>query len=167
MILKEIVFRQNVQAQDPLRVEELVRQTGFFSDEEIQIARELVEEHLQKGSVSGYFFLFAESNGRLAGYSCFGPIPATAHSFDLYWIAVHPAFGKQGLGKTLQIKTEAMIAALGGQNMYAETSGREQYAPTRAFYRTCGYLEAAVLADFYATGDAKHIFVKTVTPGIL
>lgn len=55
-----------------------------------------------------------------------------------------------------------MIAAAGGSRVYAETSGRDQYAPTRAFYRACGYRKVAELADFYADGDAKVIFVKNI-----
>jgi hypothetical protein len=44
--------------------------------------------------------------------------------------------------------------------MYVDTSGRAQYAPTRAFYEHMGYERAAVLEDFYAPGDAKVIYSK-------
>jgi hypothetical protein len=44
--------------------------------------------------------------------------------------------------------------------MYIDTSGREQYAPTRAFYERMGYHQAACLADFYAPGDARVIFAR-------
>ena len=52
------------------------------------------------------------------------------------------------------------MAAFDGTALYAETSGRLQYAPTRSFYRRCGYREAAVFADFYAPGDDKVVFEK-------
>jgi ribosomal protein S18 acetylase RimI-like enzyme len=44
--------------------------------------------------------------------------------------------------------------------MYAETSGRPQYEPTRAFYERMGYQVAARLKDFYAPGDDKVIFAR-------
>jgi hypothetical protein len=34
----------------------------------------------------------ADHYGRLAGYTCFGPIPLTASSYDTYRIAVQPDF---------------------------------------------------------------------------
>ena len=45
-----------MQANDILAVQQLVTDTGFFSPQEVAIAVELVEQHLQQGSASGYFF---------------------------------------------------------------------------------------------------------------
>jgi hypothetical protein len=44
--------------------------------------------------------------------------------------------------------------------MFVDTSGREQYASTRAFYEHMGYQEVAVLNDFFAPGDDKIIYVR-------
>ena len=46
--------------------------------------------------------------------------------------------------------------------MYLDTSGRAQYAPTRAFYERKGYRVAARLEDFFAPGDDKVIYVRTL-----
>jgi ribosomal protein S18 acetylase RimI-like enzyme len=156
-------WRTDVQASDAVAVRSLVADTGFFSAEEIAVAVELVDETLIRGKASGYEFVFAEaagSRGKLLGYSCFGAIPATASSFDLYWIAV--AAGKQrgGLGGELIRESERQAKAMGATQMFVDTAGREQYAPTRAFYERMGYRKAAVLDDFYAPGDAKVIYAK-------
>ena len=156
----DIAFREYVIPNDVKQVETLVKGTGFFSSEEIGIARELVEAHLEKGSASGYHFLFAERVHQMIGYTCFGPIPATQSSFDLYWIALHSCARGQGIGRLLNARTEQIVSSMGGQRIFAETSGRSQYEPTRAFYRRCGYHEAAILEDFYAPCDAKYIYVK-------
>jgi ribosomal protein S18 acetylase RimI-like enzyme len=140
-----------------------VRATGFFSDEEEAVAAELVEERLAKGKPSGYEFVFAEQAETLVGYSCYGLIPLTRSSFDLYWIVVHPAAQGSGIGRQLMEATEAAVAGVGGTAVYAETSSREQYAPTRAFYRATGYTLAADFPDFYAPGDGKVVFVKRLT----
>lgn len=146
-------FRSEVRAGDAAAVGELVRATGFFNEEEIAIAIELVE-------TEGYLFFFAEDDAGLVGYSCYGAVPATKASFDLYWIAVHPRAQRSGVGRTLMRETEETIRARGGAKVWVETSGREEYAPTRAFYQRCGYRVAAVLDDFYAPGDAKVIFER-------
>jgi hypothetical protein len=41
-----------------------------------------------------------------------------------------------------------------------DTSGRGDYAATRAFYQSRGYSIAAVIPDFYAPGDDQVIFSK-------
>jgi ribosomal protein S18 acetylase RimI-like enzyme len=109
--------------------------------------------------------VFADTPGnsaRLLGYSCFGPIPSTASSFDLYWIAVAPGQQRTGLGGMLIRESERQAVAMGATQMFVDTAGREQYAPTRAFYERTGYRKAAVLDDFYAPGDAKVIYAKTL-----
>lgn len=157
-----IQLREHVVPADASAVREIVASTGFFHDYEIDVAVELVDERLAKGPASGYFFIFAEQDGRVAGYSCYGPIACTSHSYDLFWIAVHKDFQRQGLGRLLLVESEKRIAAAGGRRIYVETSGRDQYEPTRSFYEHCDYTREATLAEFYGPGDDKVMYVKVV-----
>lgn len=141
----------------------ILESSGFFYPDEVDVAVELVDERLSKGVASGYHFLFAEQDGQVVGYTCFGPIPCTQVSYDLYWIAVHEQQRNQGLGRLLLEGSEQAIAALGGRRIYVETASRPQYEPTRAFYQRCGYQVAAVLEQFYAPGDDKVVFLKVVS----
>jgi GNAT superfamily N-acetyltransferase len=155
-----ITYREETRPEDRQAVGRLVRATGFFSEEEADIAVELVEERLAKGDASGYSFLLAEEGDRLLGYACFGPIAGSVHSFDLYWIAVDPGEQGRGIGRVLMTAAERIMAGRGARLIYADTSSRPQYEATRAFYLSCGYVQEALLADFYAPGDGKVIFVK-------
>ncbi|GAK51731.1 hypothetical protein U14_02976 [Candidatus Moduliflexus flocculans] len=161
----ELTFRQDTRATDAQSIRELTASTGFFTNAEIDVAVELVEERLQKGESSGYYFLFAEREGRVVGYTCFGPIPCTLSSYDLYWIAVHHDLRGKGIGKILMQKSEDAIGKMGGQRIYIETSSRQQYDSTRRFYLACAYEEAAFFADFYAPGDGKVVYLKTLSMG--
>lgn len=155
-------FRGEVRPSDIAAVRELAQATGFFTPSEVDIAAELVEERVAKGDASGYHFIVAERDGRLAGYACFGLIPCTEHSWDLYWIVVHPDTQGQGLGRELLRAAEAAVARFGGTRVYIETSSRPLYAPTQGFYLRCGYREEARLPDFYSPGDAKIIYVRAL-----
>src|SRR5512143_3352130 len=124
-------LRLEPEVTDCEQIAELLGATQFFSAEEIAVGVELVAERLEKGQASGYEFVLAEQDGKLAGYTCFGPIPCTRGSYDLYWIAVHPAWQKQGIGARLLAHSEQRIAQAGGQRIYIETSARPQYNPTR------------------------------------
>jgi GNAT superfamily N-acetyltransferase len=157
-----IEYRSSVEPADADAVRRIVESSGFFNPEEIEVAVELVVERLSKGEKSGYFFLFAETGGRPSGYACYGPISGTQCSFDLYWIAVDNAIRGKGIGKELLKKAEEAILAMDGHRVYVETSSRDLYEPTRAFYRNNGYRLAADLDDFYAPGDSKHVYLKVL-----
>jgi ribosomal protein S18 acetylase RimI-like enzyme len=162
ILMDALTYRLTPHPGDIPAIERLVAQTAFFNEEELQIARELIEERLCRGEESGYLFLLAEKGPDLAGFTCYGPIPGTQGSFDLYWIVVHRDLQKMGLGLALMRKTEELIAARGGRRIYVDTSLRDQYTPTRTFYLKCGYRQEACLENFYAPGDGKAIYVKVL-----
>jgi D-alanine-D-alanine ligase len=155
-----LTYRDEPHAADLARVREIVESTGFFSGEEAAVAVELLDDRLARGPASDYRFLFAEEGGRVAAYAAYGPVPLTRSSWDLYWIAVDPTTQRNGVGRALLAEAERRIALAGGERVYADTSSRPQYAPTRGFYLRCGYEIAATLDGFYAPGDGKVIFVK-------
>ncbi len=156
-------LRGDVVPSDRIAVRRIVEHTGFFRPDEIEVAVELVDEALSKRDASGYSFVFAEIDGSVAGYVCYGPIACTLGSYDLYWIAVDPIRQGQGVGQTLLREAERRIMQRGGRHIYIETSGRLQYAPTRAFYQRCGYEVAAVLPEFYDLDDDKIVWLKKTT----
>lgn len=160
--MTDITLRYDVQPSDAGRVRSLVQSTGVFLDAEVDVAVELVDERLAKGPASGYYFVFAEQYDRLVGYTCYGPIACTQASFDLYWIAVEKSCQGHGLGRDLLRESERLIRAQGGTRVYIETSSRAQYTPTRMFYERCGYHCETMLADFYAPGDAKVIYLRAL-----
>jgi ribosomal protein S18 acetylase RimI-like enzyme len=159
-----VTVRRDFRPSDVDAIERLLTATGFFNAEELEVAMELVDDRLATGEASHYRFLVAEHGDRVAGYACWGPIPGTAESADLYWIAVDPEHQGLGVGRALLNASERWLVEAGRTRVWVETAGRAQYAPTRAFYRACGYRVAAELEDFYAPGDDKVIFLKVLEP---
>jgi ribosomal protein S18 acetylase RimI-like enzyme len=157
-----VVYRSEVRPSDMEAVGRIVFSSAFFSREEVDVARELVQERLGRGLASGYDFLFAEWRGEVVGYTCFGPIACTQSAYDLYWIAVQDEYRDRGLGTGLLTRTEEVIAESGGARIYIETSSRERYLSTRLFYLSCGYREEAVLKNYYAPSDDKVVYLKII-----
>ncbi|AEV28746.1 acetyltransferase [Sphaerochaeta pleomorpha str. Grapes] len=155
-------FREQPVFSDIDAVASILKGSGFFNGQEQQVGVSLVEERLEKGEECGYFFQFSEQNGKVLGYTCFGPIPGTQSSFDLYWIAVDNDFRGKGLGTELLNCSEREIAKRGGTRVYIETSSTPLYVPTRSFYERNGYMLEAELKDYYAPGDNKLLYVKAL-----
>ena len=155
-------LRTTVLPTDTATVRRIVESTGLFRPGEIDVAVELVQAFLDKGPASGYEFVFAEQKGEVVAYACFGRNSLTVQSWDVYWIAVEKSLQGQGLGHVLLDHVQQHIARAGGGRVYIETSHRADYQATRRFYERCGYKLEAVLADYYAPGDSKAIYVGQV-----
>ena len=164
---KKVTYREDIRISDRDALRRIVSSSGFFSEEEVDLAMELVDDRLARGEESDYHYIVAGNGRELFGFTCYGPIPATRSSYDLYWIAIDDARRREGVGKRLMMKTEELIGKRGGRQVYVETSARSQYAPTRLFYEALGYSQAAFLKDFYAPGDGKMIYVKILANGNL
>jgi ribosomal protein S18 acetylase RimI-like enzyme len=160
MELSKLTFRRTVKPEDIESVREIAVSTGFFYDFEIPVAVELVEAALEEGDESGYYFIFAELDGRVISYSCYGHIAGTDAGYDLYWIITHNDFRGSGVGKKILEETHRAVKSLNGRYIIAETSSLDKYAPTRAFYLKNDYTEDGRIADYYKIDDAKVIYVK-------
>lgn len=154
-------FRNTLQQSDVRDIRKILDSTGFFYESEIEIAEELATENLTKGpDKSGYIFNIVEIDQQAVGFTCYGKIPGTADSFDLYWIAVHQSQRGKGLGKILMKMAAEDIAQNEGKKIWIETSSRAIYEPTRHFYLKNGCEIIAELPDFYGENDNKVIFLK-------
>lgn len=138
------------------RIEEIVRSTGVFSDEEIGVALEVFD------AATDYEFIGAFEADQLVGYVCFGATPSTDRTFDLYWIAVHPDSQRSGIGGVLMSEVERVLRDRRARLVIVETSSREDYSSTRRFYMKRGFQETARLRDFYAPGDDRIVLTKRV-----
>ncbi len=137
-------------------------QTGFFRPDEMDIAREVLDEALAQGPKGHYQSFVACMDKEVVGWVCFGPTPCTIGSFDIYWIGVASAWQGRGIGRALMEFAEQAIAQRGGRLLVVETSSREKYLPTRRFYEALGYTEAAQIREFYGPEDHKVIFTKAL-----
>jgi GNAT superfamily N-acetyltransferase len=160
----EITYRNTLTENDRKAFKELLESTNVFYDFEIEVALEIVDTFLDQGETSGYYFYVAEKGGKVIGYINFGPTPCTKASWDIYWMAVKKDLQGHGLGTVLMRMAEEKIADMSGENIWIETSSRQDYLLTRQFYFKAAYSQVSELTDFYDKGDNKVIFVKYLNP---
>lgn len=143
-------------------LQDIIRSSGCFTAEEQKIAQEMVDDCLAPATVPReYEVAVAEDEaGQAAGYICYGPTPLTEGTMDLYWIAVHPARRKRGIGAALLRWMDKTALEQKARLVVIETSSTEAYASARRLYARMGYREAARIPDFYRPGDALVVYCK-------
>ena len=168
------IFVGDMTAKYRTRVRDILAATKVFREEEVDVAIELFDEvfgtPVVVGSTSAsnyapansdYFFLGAFTpEEELAGFACYGPTPGTDRTYDLYWIAVHPAAQGTGSGTILLNEVERRLKGQNARMLVVETSSRSDYKNTRGFYFRRGYVESARACDFYAPADDRITFTK-------
>ncbi len=136
--------------------------TQVFTNDEIDVAMELVDQALNDQNQKDYQIYTYKENKKLIGYYCVGPTPLTMGTYDLYWIVVEPNSHKRGIGKMLLKHAEDTVKSQGGRLIIVETSSQPKYKNTRKFYQGNKYEELARIKDYYQIGDDLVIYGKYV-----
>lgn len=132
----------------------------LFNPQETAVVAELLRDYLEREDHNGYFFLSAQQDDELVGFACYGPTPMTQGTFDLYWIAVSSIWKGKGIGRELMDAVEGRVRNASGRMLVLDTSGRLDYASTRAFYERLGFIRTASIPDFYTAGDDLVIYTR-------
>lgn len=149
--------------QDSPRLADLLARVPAFDKEDRDVALELVNQAIRNPDQKDYDFIVAASAaGNVIGYICFGPTPLTNGTFDLYWIAVDPAYTDQGVGTLLLSAFEDKVRQMHGRMIIVETSSGPDYEQTRHFYLKNGYHLAETIRDFFDDGEDRVTYLKRV-----
>ena len=147
-------------AKEKSSVMRILQDTPEFLPPEVVIAEELIDAFLEDQATSGYYIQFAEVDGDIAGYICYGNTPLTEATWDIYWVAVDRNKQGLGIGRILMKHAEDDIKKMRGKLIMVETSGKPEYNKTRRFYDTLDYQRVCQIPDYYAPGDDLVLFSK-------
>ena len=151
---------RDLRPSDRPAIERILRSVGVFREQEVAIGLELVDETLDPGPSTDYRWWVAERVGVVVGFACFGPVPLTEGTFDLYWIAVGPEAQGTEAATMLDSAVTSTVRKLGGRWLLAETSSTAEYARAHRFYERQGYDRVGHIPDFYRPGDDRLTFGK-------
>ena len=138
---------------------ELTRATHVFTREEEDTVLELFDAY-RDNPASGYLFLSARNAGALVGFACWGETALTDGAFDLYWLCTSPDAQRQGVGRALFERVQALALECGGLLIVIWTSGSGAYASAARFYERMGCDMVSRIPDFYRPGDDLLVYVK-------
>ncbi|WP_299025777.1 GNAT family N-acetyltransferase [uncultured Sulfitobacter sp.] len=107
-------------------------------------------------------WLTCKTDGTAVGFCYAVPEQLATGAWNMLAIAVAPAQQGNGCGSALVARLEADLKARNQRIMIADTSGTEAFAQTRMFYHQNGYTKEARIRDFWAAGDDKIVFWKSL-----
>lgn len=135
---------------------------GLFSFQELEELGGMLAEYFD-GNLDSDRYWIAYDDGEPVGVAYYAPEQYAYGTWNLYFIAVHPARQREGVGGKLLRYVEQTLAERGERLLLVETSGLPSFESTRVFYRKNGYEEEARIREFYKAGDDKIIFRKALT----
>lgn len=106
--------------------------------------------------------LTCQQNGEAVGFCYSVPEQLTEGTWNMLAMAVLPSKQGSGVGGALVKELESLLRKQGQRILIADTSGVDEFAETREFYRKNGYTEEARIRDYWAAGDDKIIFWKSL-----
>lgn len=108
------------------------------------------------------WFVIENDDKKVIGVAFCSPERMTEGTWNLLMIAVRPNAQGRGVGKQLMNHAEELVRSLDARILLVETSGLPEYQRTRDFYPKCGYSQVALIPEYYAKGDDKIIFMKSL-----
>ena len=133
-----------------------------FQPHEIEVINQMLSDYFASPTDSQDFWLTDDDNG-LVGVAYVAPERMTEGTWNLYLIAVHPDYQRQGRGAALLAQVEQILTERGERLLLVETSGIESFEYVRTFYRKSGYDQEARIRDFYSAGVDKIVFRKALS----
>jgi ribosomal protein S18 acetylase RimI-like enzyme len=155
------MIRPALQSDTPA-ILDLTAGTGFFKPLEVEALEDVLCDFFDHAHHFQHRCFVWEEAGRVLGFVYHAPEEMTDRTWCLWWIAVAADQQGRGLGAKLLAFAEEDIRAQGGRLLVVETSDTPHYEPTRRFYLKHGYAAAGVVPDYYADGDGRAFFTKTV-----
>lgn len=147
----------------------LAVRTGLFVPDEAEALLGGVLDSLAASALpAGHAVIVcrASSDGAAVGWSYVAPDAYGDKVWNVWWIGVNPEHHGRGAGQAILAHIEREASASGARVIVIETSDQPPLARARTFYRKFGYAERGRIPDFYADGDAKVIFSRSLTQAV-
>jgi len=148
---------------DAAQIRGLAVDNAMFPPEDLTGFDEMLDGYFD-GSLTGHEWVVAEdAAGAVAGAAYYAPEPFADRVWNLYFLAVRPDSHRAGIGHALVAHVEQALRTAGNgvaRVLIVETSSTHPYQPARHLYAREGFIQEAVVREFYGPDDNKVIFWK-------
>lgn len=137
----------------------LVEASGQFDPDGLAHVRGTLESHLA-GEGDGIWLTV--DDGEPVGVAYCAPEPVTSGTWNLLMLWIRDDRHGKGHGSAIVRRVEEELRARGARLLIVETSSLPAFAPARDFYSRCGFAHEATIAHFFAGGDHKLVFTRSL-----
>ena len=137
----------------------IINDSGQFDSAGLAHVEATIDAHFSENT--GALWLTAD-DGEPVGVSYCNPEPVTSGTWNLLMLWTRKDRTGQGLGAALVAENERRLRALQVRLLIVETSGLPEFSTARAFYTKCGFVHEATIKDFFAAGDDKLVYTKSL-----
>lgn len=137
----------------------IIQESGKFDDAGIDHVTRTLEEHINEGSDALWF---TADDGEPIGVAYCAPEPVASGTWNLLMLWIKNGREGQGYGSALVSQVEKALVDRGGRLLIVETSGLPEFESARFFYNKVGFIQEAKIGNFFAEGDDKIIYTKSI-----
>lgn len=120
---------------------------------------EMISDYFNNPDTSDIWFTYIDKNKQVAIGYCV-PEKLTDGTYNLLAIGVSQDFQRKGVASEMMKYIEHLLKQKDGRILIVETSSDDAQIGARKFYQKIGYIQAAVIKDFWKDGEDKIVFWK-------
>jgi ribosomal protein S18 acetylase RimI-like enzyme len=120
---------------------------------------EMISNYLNNPETQEIWFTYIDYDKPLAMGYCV-PEKLTNGTYNLLAIGVLGEAQRNGVATEMMNYIEHLLRLRGGRILIVETSSDDAQIGAREFYRKIGYIQNAVIKDFWDEGEDKIVFWK-------
>ncbi len=144
---------------DAVAILNIVEESGQFDSASLAHVQSTLEEHLAGDSDA--IWLTAD-DGEPVGVAYCAPEPVANGTWNLLMLWTRADRHGKGHGAALVQHVEQMLKSRAARLLILETSSLPAFAPARNFYAKCGFTHEASIKNFFAAGDDKLVYSKSL-----
>lgn len=137
----------------------LIQDSGQFDPDGLAYVAAKLDGHFRAQDEALWL---TAADGEPVGFAYCAPEPVTSGTWNLLMLWVREDRRSQGLGRLLVAEVEERLRERRGRLFLVETSGLPEFEAAQAFYTRCGFTHEATIKHFFAAGDHKLIFTKSL-----
>jgi ribosomal protein S18 acetylase RimI-like enzyme len=145
--------------EDSAAILEMIREGGQFDDAGLAHVGQVLASHL--AGERDEIWLTADDADPVGVAYC-APEVVAPDVWNLLMLWTRPDRHGTGIGRELVAEVERLVRDRRARLLIVETSSLLYFAPARKFYDKCGFTLEASISNYFAPGDDKLIYTKSV-----
>lgn len=137
----------------------IIKDSNQFDESGFAYVKETLSEYLA-GESEGLWL--TADDGEPVGVAYCSPESVTDGTWNLLMLWTRRDRNNQGFGSALVARVEEILTERDARLLIVETSGLPDFETARSFYSKCGFEQEARIRNFFAAGDDKIVYTKSL-----